>query len=173
MAGGNAGLHDIHVIAHQNQIEFGCFGNQFGLCGKSGCITRYIFQSNKFGSEIQADTFILKCIEHFQFGLEIRIGDVRFGQRGINGFIEKCFFMTIQNRFTAGYGGAYTFTDCDRSNWRCGRLCQFLPGVIRYIRTTVQFGLAGCQVHGKGQTGRYPTLLAVGLGQEFENLNTG
>jgi hypothetical protein len=81
--------------------------------------------------------------------------------------------MTVLNGLAAGGCFAYALADHDRANGRCGGLGQLFAGFVRDVGAAVQLGLARCQVHGKGKAGGNPAFLAVGLGQEFEYLNTG
>ena len=85
----------------------------------------------------------------------------------------KSFFMPEKTGLSTGDKFCITGTDGDCANRRCRGLADGRLGLFTDIRTCFDLGLAGCNFHGKGQTGGDAAFAAVLFGQHLENLYTG
>ena len=155
---------------NQLKIDVGGFNPMLGLSyGEMAAMSRTMHKSQGFGSAMQRG----ENIEYFKVFLKGSGICIAAHSACKKGGVEKGLFMAVENCLTACCTLSYTPAKNYGTNGGSRCFGKLFPCFVRYIGACVKLCFARCQVHGKGKTGWHATLLAVGLGKEFEYLYTG
>jgi hypothetical protein len=166
-------LDHFRFVGNEHQIEFGGFRDQPGLFGEGLLVPVDVLQGDQLRTQVEPHPFILKGVPDIEFGFEFGFRQIGCHHGADSRFIVKGLFMPVKDGFTADGKRADPLSHCNRPNRWSRRFGQLLAGLCGYIRAAVQFGLAGCQIHGKCQAGGDAAFLTVGFRQEFEYLDSG
>jgi hypothetical protein len=154
------------ILGHQDQVELRGFGNGLAVFAKASLSPLTSLTATSSGRRFNPTRSYWNAFQT----LSLAPDRPRQYPKNLCGQRSGCkrFFHGGTNGFTAYRAGPHTFADFDRANGRRRSFGQLFPGLIRYIRATVQLGLAGSQIHGKARQVGTPHSLQLVFGRSLK-----